>query len=329
MSKLQRHFQTNLALGSETTLMLVCEATPDQTDMVFARLWRSIYDFERKFSRFLPQSELSIFNRKAGLKQPISAEFRDMLVVAKQLSQETDGLFNPFVLPALQRAGYTKSFAEGYTADTHDDYTTRNVVAASQLEIGDTWASIPFGAAIDLGGCGKGYLADQLADNLVPEWVDGYWFSMGGDIVGAGIDETNEPWSVAIHSAFEPKEDSPWQVQTSGGRFAVATSGTQVRKGNNNGKGWHHIIDPRTSEPAVSDLSVATVYTPSAVRADVLASCAIILGSEAATPFLHKLDAKSALLQGSDGQGKRIETTFGPAMQKKSARTSGRVSSHA
>ncbi len=328
LTMLKQFSQTNLALGSDVTLTVVCEAAETRVDDLFKQLWQVIYRFERQFSRFLPQSELSVFNRSAGLKQPITPEFRDILQVARQLSQETDGLFNPFVLPALQRAGYTKSFAEGYGNDRHDDHSARQVVPPDELELGEAWAAIPFGTALDLGGCGKGYLADRLADHFVPDWVHGFWFSMGGDVVGAGHDDTDQPWTVSIYSDVELGTDSPWSIRTSSGKFAAATSSTGVRAGTQNGKPWHHIIDPRTQAPAVSDLNLATVYTPSAVRADVLASCAIILGSQAAVPFLKARGVDAALLQGGKPQN-ALMTKFGDALRHNLHKSHDEAVSHA
>jgi len=59
----------------------------------------------------------------------------------------------------------------------------------------------------------------------------------------------------------------------------------------------HHIIDPKTGKPAKTDLKLATVCASSAVYADVLASCAIIVGSKAAPTMLETRAIKSWILQ--------------------------------
>ena len=51
------------------------------------------------------------------------------------------------------------------------------------------------------------------------------------------------------------------------------------------------------------------------MRADVLASCAIILGSGQAVPFLKKQFIEAVYLQGSDDTGKIIRKKFGKALQ--------------
>ncbi len=292
-------FQTKLALGSDATFVLVGESA-DMLDMLLAKLWRATFEFEQRFSRFLPDSELSAFNRSAGIKQAVSPEFRDILRTTQQLAIMTDGLYNPFILPALQRAGYTTSFVKEYASDVHDDHSSRQVVAASNVEVGDTWACIPYGTALDLGGCGKGYLGDQLAELLRDEPLNGYWLSLGGDISAAGCDEHGQPWTVAIQDAGDTTTESAYVVQGTVEPFAVATSSTLVRQGTHNGKRWHHIIDPATGQPADSDVRMATVHAATALQADVLASCAIILSSNRALAYLGQRHVIGALLQVED-----------------------------
>jgi len=295
---LKQFHQTKQAVGSDVTLVLVAESDEIRVDKLFMNLWSSIFKFERRFSRFLPSSELSIFNRLGGQEKAISPEFKEILVAAKDMANFTNGLFNPFILPALQRAGYTKSFLPGHENDIQDDYSNRVVVPASELEIGDDWAKIPFGTSIDLGGCGKGYLADQLASDL-PDFVKGFWFSLGGDIVAGGQNDLGQPWTVHIANDVNQEEQKPFTFQSDDfEKFAVATSGTNIRRGLNDKKTrWHHIIDPRTLLPSTSDIQLASIYCKSALKADVLASSAIIVGSDEAIEFLKSHGVQASLLQ--------------------------------
>lgn len=308
---LKSFFQSKIALGSKVDLVIVSQAKNEQVvNGIFADLWRYIFDFEKQFSRFLPNSELTQFNKSAGTQMPVTSEFRDILLVAKRLSEETKGTYNPFILPALQRAGYVRSLVPGYEKDIQADYTKLHVANPDLLKIGDNWASIPYGTAIDLGGCGKGYLADELREFVKSEIIEGYWFSVGGDIVGADLNDEGGVWQVDISDGT--KNDNKWQFLASKAHFAVATSGTNIRRGSHEGKQWHHILDPTTQLPTNTDLSMVSIYGTSAVKADVFAKSAIILGSSKALPFLKtQKTVKSALLQGVNKNGQPIEVKFG------------------
>lgn len=161
---------------------------------------------------------------------------------------------------------------------------------------GEDWVRIPYGTAIDLGGCGKGYIGDQLAD-MMPEWVSGYWLSLGGDLIASGTDDNNEQWKIGIQSAANPDQNCGIITIPATGRYAIATSGTMHRKGVKAGKVWHHLIDPRTLQPAVTDMRMATVGAPTGLEADVLASCAVVLPHSEGYDFLQRHHVATAVLQ--------------------------------
>jgi len=303
--------QTKLALGGKISLGIVTELSVKEVENLYTELWRHVYNFEKQFSRFLPMSELSIFNRSAGLKTPVSSEFRALLTTAKSLGTKTGGLYNPFILPALQRAGYIASAMVSYENDPQEDYSTKQVVGINQLTVGDYWASIPHGTVLDMGGCGKGYLADQLGRVLQESSVRGYWLSLGGDVATMGYDENGASLTINIQNASQLDSVLNQIITCPAEPAAVATSGTFKRKEQGVGEGWHHIIDPTTLKPAITDIRLATVCAETAVEADVLASCAIILGSRKATGFLKKRGVVAALLQCIDKQGQSFERQFG------------------
>lgn len=303
--------QTHKALGCDVTLAIYSNPVHHQIDLIFADLWRQVFSFEKQFSRFLPMSELSVFNRAAGQKTPITPEFKKLLECAKYFGEKTGGLYNPFILPALQRAGYKQSAAEGYEKDEQEDHSDKRVVDVKFLEIGDTWASIPYGTALDLGGCGKGYLADQLGEYLREQKVEGYWLSLGGDIATYGLDELGETQKLNIQDASDLTKIINYQVECPEQSFGAASSGTFRRLSQIDGKDWHHIIDPITLRPAVTDIKLVTVCADSTVQADVLASCAVILGSSKANKFLKQQGVESALIQFENRRGEIETTSFG------------------
>ena len=314
--RLAEYSQTKLALGGDITLAIVSKLTASEVDSIFNELWYQVFSFERRFSRFIPKSELSIFNRLAGLKTQVSDEFREILLVSKSLGEKSGGLYNPFITPALQKAGYKNSALKGYETDNQVDYTNRRVVGIDGLVIGDNWASIPFGTAIDLGGCGKGYLADELAGTLDLYDIQSYWLSLGGDIVTKGYDENGDGISVGVQDANKLGSRLDHVINCPSNYFAIATSGTFRRKGQNDMKSWHHIINPDTLLPADTDIKLVTVCTRSGVEADVLASCAIILGSKLAPVFLKKHGVNSAIIQYVAADGNLQIESFGEMIQK-------------
>ncbi len=315
--RLRSYSQVNLALGSDVTLMLVSDKSVDEMDRIFSGLWHYIYKFERSFSRFIPASELSRLNRAAGLRTQISPEFRELLIAAKDMSVKTGGLYNPFILPALQSAGYKRSAVPGYENDPTDDYSRRHVVLSDQLQIGDDWAQIPTDTAIDMGGCGKGYLADKLGYMALSVGITRYRFSLGGDIATAGTDEVGHNWLIGIQDANNLAGELSTTIECPIEPFAVATSGTFRRQHHIADKDWHHIIDPVTFKPAVTDVRLATVCAETALLADVMASCAVIVGADKAAGLVKPLGARSMFIQGMNSN-KSFEKSFGRFIMRES-----------
>ena len=283
-------------LGSHVLLTLV---GPNETGLsaCLAELWTEIKVFEATFSRFQPDSELTLVNQRAGMRTEVSAEFIALAMVAKKWSEQTNGLYNPFVLPALQQAGYQGSWPEVANVTQATNYADRTVSNARDLQIGDDWIELPPNTALDFGGIGKGYLADQLAEQLPPD-ITGYWFSLGGDIICGGFDVDHQPWRIGIQNV-DSSDALCFVTNTSGQPLAVATSGTTKRRGPN----WHHIIDPRTALPAKTDILTATVTSNSATEADVYAKCLVILGSHAAQSFAQENGINTFALQYTDQSG--------------------------
>ena len=285
------------ALGSDAILTVTGDdAASIQTQ--FALLWRQVDVFESRFSRFIGTSELVHFNQVAGTKVSCSLEFINILKAAKHWSQATGGVFNPFVLPVLEAAGYDHSLTTQLPAPYARGAT--RLAQPDELEIGENWARIPADTAIDLGGIGKGYLLDQLADT-VERTVENYWLSFGGDIVGRGLNIDSMPWHMSVEDAANQERSITYTDMSTAGRWAIATSGTNRRFGVHDGKPWNHLIDPKTSSPSESDVVTATIVANSATAADVLASVVAIVGSREGAQVLSRHSIDTSYIQTMNG----------------------------
>ena len=302
---MRRLQETKHALGSTGILTLVvADEAASAGEALMQELWHMITVFERRFSRFLPDSELTKCNQQAGHMTAISPEFRKLVVCATSMAEATGGLYNPFVLPALQRAGYKGSWPHPERANAATSFESGRLARAGDLTIGDTWLRLPPHTALDFGGIGKGYLLDQLAEYIDDQpLVEGYWLSLGGDIICSGHDLEGAAWTVGVQHAIRTDEQVA-AISNNGKKLAIATSGTTKRKGTQDGKSWHHIIDPRTGESAQTDVLTATVIAPNATDADVYAKCLVLLGSAAAKEWASEKRIAKAILQ--HGQPERV-----------------------
>lgn len=274
------------ALGSEVEICLIM---PDDrfTNKILSTVQHHIVDFERQFSRFDPQSELSHFNQLDHGDFYPSEPFMKLLIESKKYFSLTNGVFDPTVYDALNRY-YAKSFDQVCDAKTspppvQHKYTLRDL----KIDLERSTVTKPVGFHLDFGGIGKGYVVDQAAD-LIRQYTDNFWLAIGGDLIVSGTAE-NQSWQVGLAHPREPAKDiatmKPRQTP-----LAVATSGITKRKGRAGNVDWHHIINPKTGEPALTNALSATVMADSAAKADVLAKVAVILGIPKGLEFIDSVE---------------------------------------
>lgn len=258
-----RHFD---ALGSTCELLSLGAG-----QAALERCEQHIRDAEARFTRFLRDSELAQLNASDGRYVPVSPEMFAMLEAALWAYEESQGLVNAAVLPALLSAGYDRPYRQGLVAPAV--INSAQLPALPEVLILDQAtrsAALAPGAALDLGGIAKGALADLLIDELGEDAV----CNLGGDVRVRGAGPEGDGWHIGLC-------DRSAVALTDG---AVCTSGTTRRRW---GQTVHHLIDPRTGLPAKTDLAEVSVVTDSALRGEVYAKCAMLLGSEAGTAFLE------------------------------------------
>ena len=113
--------------------------------------------------------------------------------------EETGGLFDPAVLPALVAAGYDRSFEELEPRAARAAFGWR---AGAAVEVDHTRARarIEPGAAVDLGGIGKGFSADRAVRAMIAAWpsMPGCVVDLGGDIAVWGKPPDRGTWRIAV-----------------------------------------------------------------------------------------------------------------------------------
>ncbi len=295
--KLQSYQQSAMALGSTVTIILRTH-DQDMAEMLFADLWKDISLFQQQYSRFESSSELSMINKNTGSKTAISNELEDILKKVQYFTQITDGLFNPFILPELHRIGYRSSITSKKEGKLN--YSERKTSPISGLIIGRGWVNIPPNTAIDLGGIGKGYLADKLSENLNKKGVNNYCISVGGDIIAEGAGLDNKRWSIPVASIHDSRSDIAI-IKPTMKKFAVATSGSYRIKPD--GSKQYHLINPGSGKKFTSN-KICTVLSSDTTSADVIASCILLGGKKLATKMIKESIIIGALIQSLDKNNK-------------------------
>jgi thiamine biosynthesis lipoprotein len=292
-------FDTFRAMNSD--IMLAADGPAAKQG--FERAREYIEASERRFTRFSQTSELAQINRGAGSWMAVSPEMFSLLETAQACYQATGGLFDPTILPDLEQAGYTKSMEElrisGAAQSTALVPRTKRLTF-DNLELRSTDLSIfiPAGMRIDLGGIAKGWIAEQAAHKLA-NFSPVCAVSAGGDMFLIGTPEGMENWEIGMEDPRQPSLDLI-TLQVDHG--AVATSSVVKRVWQQGASSRHHLIDPRTGEPAITPWLSVTVLAPSAATAEVFAKAILIGGPESTRGLMEKNPEITYLAVDGNGQ---------------------------
>ena len=196
MRQFSRHFR---AMGTHVDVWL-WNSSEQRAQGALTALERFFVKTEARLSRFRPDSELSRLNRSAGKPFIASPLLIDLVKGALTWRRQTDGIFDPAVLPALVAFGYDRPFnkivAEEPLAVQEPSAQPTQSVDSSGILLGPgRQIYLPPGVALDLGGIAKGWATQQATHRL------GMWgpcmVDAGGDIACVGA-PPSEPWVVTV-----------------------------------------------------------------------------------------------------------------------------------
>ena len=260
-------------------------STPQATAAAGAAL-DLIDQLEDQLTIYRPDSEVSRLNATAG-QTPVEVErpLFDLLMLAKQLHQETGGAFD-ISAHALIKA-WRFHVRAGSVPSSDEIAVALAQIGSQHMLLDATRRSVSFarpGLEINLGSIGKGYALDRAVQMLWKDWQIANVLIHGGQssIFALGTEPgTQAGWSVTLSDPRDPR----WQMGVFRLRDrALGTSSATYQHIVHEGRKLGHILDPRTGWPAEGMLG-ATATAPTAALADALATAFFILGTEPARAY--------------------------------------------
>jgi FAD:protein FMN transferase len=290
------------AMNCQMLAVLDREDAPVAEWLAEVPLWFA--DWEQRLSRFRIDSELSQLNRSRGQALAVSTVLWHVVQAALRAADSSEGLVTPTLLRAMEVAGYNRNFsflqAAGQPSGAPIHLKTK-----PPIEVRD-WRTIeciahprsirlPSGLQLDLGGIAKGWAAERAVQQLSlygPALIDA-----GGDIAVSGPQTDGTAWPIGV---TDPEGKTVEMLMLSEG--GVATSGRDYRRWQKGDLFQHHILDPRTGQPAQTDVLTVTVIAPTTCEAETAAKVVLILGSRDGLHWLEAHPLFAGLLILEDGQ---------------------------
>jgi len=278
---------------------------PDAGDRaVIEREIATILDgVNQRMSTYLPNSELSRFNRSApGRWTTMSDETLTVIDRSRRVHLLTKGAFDPTVGPIVDLWGFGPGGGQDHVpsdleiADAADAVGFEKIVSQDSNPVLQKQAP---GVRLDLSGVAKGYAVDLVAQHLDDRGYPNYLVEVGGELRAGGKGPASRPWRVGIEKPALSSRDILQVVDLES--EAMATSGNYRIFFEQEGRRYSHIIDPTSGRPVEHDLASITVVASTTLEADALSTALLVAGLEDGMAIATEHGVAAFFITGRDG----------------------------
>ncbi|MFV0498271.1 MAG: FAD:protein FMN transferase [Candidatus Fimivivens sp.] len=282
---------TRFAAGTEFVMNTWVEQRwyGENAQKTYDEVLASLKELENKLSLYVEESEISRLNSAAGV-QPValSRDTYQLLRQATDYCAQADGLFDITVAPL--------TVVWNVNSDNPRIPTQEEIKGAQKLvdyrriifdDANQTAMLADAGMRIDLGGIAKGVAASLMRQYAVANDVQGY-LSIGGNMMVQGKKMDGTDFVIGMR---DPRGDaSEFIASLPLDGLTMATTGDYERYFEQEGIRYHHVMDPFTGYPAVTDLISVAVVSENGALADYLSTLIFMRGSQALPTYLARND---------------------------------------
>lgn len=282
--------KTNYIMGTVMNISIY-----DKVDeKIFEDSFDIIRNIENKMSLNIADSEVNNLNNK-GFNDFVEVSDQTLFVLEKSMeySKLSNGYFDVTIGPLVELWGIGSDRARIPNSNEIKDSISK--IDYQNVEIDGNKVKLnKDNMVIDLGGIAKGYATDEVANFLKSKGVNRAIIDLGGNIYALGSKEKNIPWTVGIQDPFNEKRGNFVGVVKAIDK-SVVTSGVYERYLEQDGKKYHHILDPFTGYPVDNDLMSVTIISDNSIDGDALSTAVFALGTQKGYELVKSLEGIEAI----------------------------------
>lgn len=286
-----------------------------ETSELQTELTRFFQEFNNEFSTYQENSVISKFNElPANEKMSVTPRFIQMLKIAEDFYQKTNGAFDPTLRPVIKAWG----FGGGKKKQTPSDADLKVAIEKVGFksikwdESNNTVWKEKAGLEIDVNAFAPGWAADLIGEMLERKNIKNFMVDFSGDILFKGTKRGDIPWVAGIETPSKQHAQGV-QIAFHMNNQAVSTSGSYRQFFDDKGERKSHIIDPRTGKPVNHTISSASVIAGTCVEADAWSTAFMVLGPKG-LDIAKKHDIKVLLLEAK--KPNLFERIYSPSMNR-------------
>ena len=263
----------------------VYDQSKDEAEKIIDEAVQMCTDYEKMLSRTIRGSDVDRINT-AGC-EPVEVSDDTIAVIKKgmEFGRLSGGKFD-ITIGAVSRLW---DFDAGVVPDGSDLQTALKTVDYEQITIDGNKVALGIeGARLDLGGIAKGYIADRITELLRDRGVERAIINLGGNVVAIGDKAADTPWVVGIERPYSDRTEIVGALEVTD--ETVTTSGVYERCFTENGKLYHHVLDPETGYPMETSYDAVTVQGPVGMSAesDAFGTMFLMVGKEVSEKILEE-----------------------------------------
>ncbi len=304
------HVLTGRTMGTTYSVKLVGRPWSG-TEALHKKIERRLAELNRSLSPFLPDSEISRFNRfaAAGEAFAVSADFRRVFEVSLRVHELSAGAFDPTVGPLVDLWGFGRGKPRDRPPAEEEIARARAAVGLSRVRLHGEAGLVKEDPRItlDFSAVAQGYGVDEVA-RLLREagWRD-FLVEIGGEVFAAGRRRDGAPWHIGIARPDSRARPDEVHRVVALSEAALATSGDYRQFFVHEGQRYSHVVDPKSGRPVANGVVSASVLAPDCMTADALATAVMVLGAEEGIALLERLENVEGLILLTTPEGGLLE----------------------
>ena len=223
----------------------------------------------------------------------ISEDLAALLSEGLDITKESDGAFDIAIAPLTSLWDFTAE--DPRVPDDAAIQKALPLCSSDGVTIDGQDITLPSDdIQFDVGAIAKGYIADRLKDFLMKKGVKSAIINLGGNVLCIGSKPDGTPFKIGIQKPFADRNETEAVMDIT--EKSVVSSGIYERCFKQDGKLYHHILNPQTGYPYDNGLISVTIISDQSVDGDALSTTCFALGLEDGLKFAEKKGVQAVFI---------------------------------
>lgn len=287
-----------------TTYVITYQSSQDYS----AKIKLLLEEINNYVSTYIPDSDISRFNNADSvfiLRKTGKDHFLINFEKSKKISRNTDGYFDPTLMPLVNYwgFGYQNKEARIEVDSTAVDSLMQMIGFDKIIYNRGKLRKSNKAVQLDFSAIAKGYAVDEISRLFEKNGVENYLVEIGGEIFAQGLNKKGSEWRLGLNTPKAEAALTDYEIIIKLSGKGMASSGNYRNFYEVDGKKYGHTINPKTGYPSLNELLAATVIATDCMTADAYATAFMAMGLEKAIAIANKNDELVACFFTSNADG--------------------------